>query len=129
VDPVDPDSDPEPQHWILMKDFTVSVSCLYNLLKITVVFQLAHSRHWARRQTFVMLCGELVQQIPYSHFCQVQQIPYSHFCQVQQIPYSHFRQVQQIPYSHFCQVQLIPHHCTVHVLSVTQVLGSEPVVR
>lgn len=32
--------------------------------------KLAQSSHWARRQTFVMLCGELVQQLPYSSFSQ-----------------------------------------------------------
>ena len=31
---------------------------------------LAHSSHWARRQTFAVLCGELLSTIPYQHFTQ-----------------------------------------------------------
>merc|ERR1719317_288359 len=31
---------------------------------------LAHSSHWARRQTFAVLCGELLTTIPYQHFTQ-----------------------------------------------------------
>merc|ERR1712130_657254 len=31
---------------------------------------LAHSSHWARRQTFAVLCGELLSTIPYQDFCQ-----------------------------------------------------------
>jgi hypothetical protein len=31
---------------------------------------LAHSSHWARRQTFAVLCGELLSTIPYEDFSQ-----------------------------------------------------------
>ena len=31
---------------------------------------LAHSTHWARRQTFAVLCGELLATLPYEDFSQ-----------------------------------------------------------
>merc|ERR1719373_314620 len=37
-------------------------------IMIDLAENLAHSHHWARRQTFAELCGQLVTKIPYEHF-------------------------------------------------------------
>ena len=37
-------------------------------IMVDLAENLAHSQHWARRQTFASLCGALVTVIPYQHF-------------------------------------------------------------
>jgi len=43
-------------------------SALARDIMVDLAENLAHSQHWARRQTFASLCGALVTQIPYQHF-------------------------------------------------------------
>ena len=43
-------------------------SSLARDIMVDLAENLAHSHHWARRQTFAELCGQLVTRIPYEHF-------------------------------------------------------------
>ena len=43
-------------------------SSLARDIMVDLAENLAHSHHWARRQTFAVLCGQLVTRIPYEHF-------------------------------------------------------------